>query len=173
MDRSRSPTAQPPPTSPRMSVRRCGRTLPRRNARRPLASMRCQFYFWMRGAIEFFIGDLSETSGARAIAENSKVQNSIKSSKTGQANEDYVFAADLGGTHLRAATIDREGRIIHRLKQRTPVAARPEDIVCALVSAARDCQTLGANAGDNIRALAIVVPGSVNVKEGIVVKAPN
>ena len=127
----------------------------------------------MRGAIEFFIGDLSETSGARAIAENSKVQNSIKSSKTGQAYEGHVFAADLGGTHLRAATIDRDGRIIHRLKQRTPVAARPEDIVCALVSAARDCQTLGANAGDNIRALAIVVPGSVNVKEGIVVKAPN
>src|SRR5207249_9926831 len=104
---------------------------------------------------------------------NSKVQNSIKSSKTGQGNEGHVFAADLGGTHLRAATIDRDGRIIHRLKQRTPVAARPEDIVCALVSAARDCQTLGANAGDNIRALAIVVPGSVNVKEGIVVKAPN
>jgi len=65
--------AQPSPTSLRMSVRRCRRMLPRRNARRALASMRCQLYFWMLGAIEFFIGDLSETSGARAIAGRNEV----------------------------------------------------------------------------------------------------
>src|SRR5712691_3792507 len=96
---------------------------------------------------------------------------SIKSSIREPTDAGLVFAADLGGTHLRAATIDRDGKIIHRLKQRTPAGERPEDIVCALVSAARECQKQSAR--DDIRSLSIVVPGSINVKAGMVVKAPN
>src|SRR5712692_5384645 len=101
------------------------------------------------------------------------MQNSIKSSTTEPAYEGHVFAADLGGTHLRAATIDRNGKIIYRLRQRTPTAERPEDIVGALVSAARECQAQSTGARDHILSLSIVVPGSVNVKAGMVVKAPN
>ena len=101
------------------------------------------------------------------------MQNSIKSSTTQQVDKGHVFAADLGGTHLRAATINRDGKIIHRLKQRTPAGESAEAIVRALVSAARECQTQSDDGRDNIRSLSIVVPGSVNVKEGTVVKAPN
>jgi glucokinase len=84
-----------------------------------------------------------------------------------------VFAADLGGTHLRAATVDEAGRIHARLKQNTPQAETPDEIVQALVSAARECDKQSGVVGNDLRAISVVVPGSVNVKAGLIVKAPN
>jgi len=85
---------------------------------------------------------------------------------------DFVFAADLGGTHLRAAIVDEAGRIYFRLKQPTPSADSADEIVRSLVQAVRECEKhiKGVN---NIRAISVAVPGTVNVEEGIVVKAPN
>jgi glucokinase len=83
-----------------------------------------------------------------------------------------IFAADLGGTHLRAATIDREGEIQFRSKQNTPQGTDPLAIVDAIVSAVRECRQQSASA-DQISAVSIVVPGTVNVENGAVVKAPN
>ena len=86
-----------------------------------------------------------------------------------------VFAADLGGTHLRAATVDQSGRVHFRVKQHTPKSA--EEIVQALVLAVRDSgrrHSESSDGGSNgIKAVSIVVPGTVNVGEGIIVKAPN
>lgn len=84
-------------------------------------------------------------------------------------SENYVFAADLGGTHLRAAIIDEAGAIHSRVKNQTPVTTS-EDIVHALVAAARECVR---SSGHSYRAVSVVVPGSVNVEEGSIVKAPN
>ena len=83
-----------------------------------------------------------------------------------------IFAADLGGTHLRAATVDQKGRIQFHFKQNTPQGSDPNAIVGAVVAAVRECekQTGGA---DEISAVSLVVPGTVNVEEGAVVKAPN
>ena len=86
---------------------------------------------------------------------------------------DVVFAADLGGTHLRAATVDADGRIHFRLKQKTPHTENPEDILSALVLAVDECRRLSEDAGDQIHAVSVVVPGSVNVEQGVAVKAPN
>jgi len=82
-----------------------------------------------------------------------------------------VFAADLGGTHLRAAAVDARGKIHFRHKQRTPQAKSPDEIVRALVSAARESAQY--DASKNISAVSVVVPGTVDVDAGIVVKAPN
>ena len=93
------------------------------------------------------------------------------------AGPGLVFAADLGGTHLRAATVDQNGKIHFRLKQNTPEAKSADAIVRALVTAVRECEKqkteAGRNAGDEIKAVSVVVPGTVNVEEGTVVKAPN
>jgi glucokinase len=86
-------------------------------------------------------------------------------------NTGLVFAADLGGTHLRAATVDRKGQIHFRLKQQTPQAKKADEIVRALVLAARECEKQNPNAP--IGAISVAVPGTVNVQEGVVVKAPN
>ena len=87
--------------------------------------------------------------------------------------KNLIFAADLGGTHLRAATVDECGKIHFRSKQNTPQGTDPNKIVSAVVSAVRECrQELGSAAGD-LKAVSLVVPGPVNVEEGTVVKAPN
>ena len=80
-----------------------------------------------------------------------------------------IFAADLGGTHLRAATVDECGKIHFRSKQSTPQGSDPNQIVRAVVNAVRE---IGA-AAKELTAVSLVVPGTVNVQEGIVVKAPN
>jgi glucokinase len=82
-----------------------------------------------------------------------------------------IFAADLGGTHLRAATVDRKGNIRFRFKQNTPQATDANAIVDAVVAAVRESQQQ--NGGEEISAVSLVVPGTVNVQEGAVVKAPN
>jgi len=88
------------------------------------------------------------------------------------ANAGCVFAADLGGTHLRAATISEDGRMHFRHKQDTPRARNAGEIVAALVQAARESERQE-SAGERIRAVSVVVPGTVDVSAGVVVKAPN
>lgn len=82
-----------------------------------------------------------------------------------------IFAADLGGTHLRAATVDQKGKIQFRFKQNTPQGSDPGAIVDAVVAAVNECKKQ--SDGDEISAVSLVVPGTVKVEEGTVVKAPN
>src|SRR5438093_2225621 len=86
-------------------------------------------------------------------------------------NKGLVFAADVGGTHVRAAAVDQDGKILLRAKQRTPQANDPHEIVQALVKAVREYEKLGI--GNEITAVSVVVPGTVDVEKGMVVKAPN
>src|ERR1044072_3476831 len=79
-----------------------------------------------------------------------------------------IFAADLGGTHLRAAIVDQNGRIHSRFKQNTPQVKDAGAIVDAIVSAVREFQKAA-----EISAVSLVVPGTVKVEEGGVVKASN
>ncbi|HXL81497.1 MAG TPA: ROK family protein [Pyrinomonadaceae bacterium] len=93
--------------------------------------------------------------------------------KSGTGKQEFVFAADLGGTHLRVATVDRSGTIYCRQMQSTPQAEKPNEIVHALIDAVRKCERESAALGGAISAVSIAVPGTVNVAEGVVVKAPN
>ena len=84
-----------------------------------------------------------------------------------------VLAADLGGTNLRAATINSCGRIHDRTKQHTPKAEKPDEIVRAIVAAAREGERSCRARGEKIRAVSVVVPGTVQAENGVVTKAPN
>jgi glucokinase len=86
---------------------------------------------------------------------------------------DLVIAADLGGTNLRAATVDRTGQIHERIKQHTPKAEKASEVVRAIVAAARECERRSLDSGTRIRAVSVVVPGTVQVENGVVTKAPN
>ena len=81
-----------------------------------------------------------------------------------------IFAADLGGTHLRAATVDQKGHIHSRFKQNTPQVKDANAIVDAIVDAVHEFQKQD---GVEISAVSLVVPGTVKVEEGAVVTAPN
>ncbi|MFN2516704.1 MAG: ROK family protein, partial [Pyrinomonadaceae bacterium] len=97
----------------------------------------------------------------------------VEKRKSGGPGCDLVFAADLGGTHLRGATVDRNGKIHCRLMQPTPQAEKPNEIVRALVDAAHQCERQATAQGAVISAVSVVVPGTVDVAEGVVIKAPN
>ena len=101
------------------------------------------------------------------------MSDSKSSSPAKRLNSGLVFAADLGGTHFRAATVDESGKIHFRLKQNTPQAEEAAEIVRAMVLAVRSCEEQSARTGDSISAISVVVPGTVNVEEGVIVKAPN
>ena len=90
-----------------------------------------------------------------------------------KSNNHLVCAVDLGGTNLRAANIDREGRIYGRIRTPTPETDKAEDIVSAIVAAVGKCETEAAVRSANIQAVSVVVPGSVHTETGVVVNAPN
>lgn len=92
---------------------------------------------------------------------------------TNETSGGLVIAADLGGTNLRAATVDAAGGIHERVKNPTPRAERADEIVRALVEAARECERLSGEQGRQIGALSVVVPGTVQIENGVVTKAPN
>jgi glucokinase len=85
------------------------------------------------------------------------------------ANQDQVFAVDLGGTYLRIALVDGSGKIHDQLKQRTPRGDSPDVIVDALAAAADKWSSNG----QRITAVSIMVPGTVDNQNAVVVQAPN
>ncbi len=88
-------------------------------------------------------------------------------------SSDLVFAADLGGTHLRVAAIEQTGKIHFRSKRQTPKAEKPEVIVQAIVDAVNECRSSDAMIGKTIAAVTIAVPGTVSFDERRVVTVPN
>jgi glucokinase len=90
-----------------------------------------------------------------------------------QDSKKLVCAVDLGGTNLRAANIDGDGRVHERVKIKTPATDKPEDIVSAIAAVVRECETQCSKRGAAIHAISVVVPGSVQPGTGVVVNAPN
>lgn len=84
---------------------------------------------------------------------------------------ELTIAADLGGTHLRAATVSRNGEICQRIKQKTPKSDKADDIVQALLTTAMDL--ISRHSANEIKSLSVVVPGTIQAEKGTVTKAPN
>lgn len=84
-----------------------------------------------------------------------------------------ICAIDLGGTNLRAANIDREGRIHEPIRKPTPRSAQADEIVSYVAETVRECEASCADRGTQLQAVSIVVPGTVHVETGAVVNAPN
>ncbi len=86
------------------------------------------------------------------------------------SDSSFVCAVDLGGTNLRAALVDRDGDIHHRVKRPTPHTDDPNEIISAIAATVAECATL---ANEAVETVSIVVPGSVGAETGLVVNAPN
>ncbi len=85
--------------------------------------------------------------------------------------KEIVLAADLGGTNLRVAAVDHQGTILYRTRRETPRGECVDEIVEAMVESANECRE---NCGDcQATAVSAAVPGTVNVRDGIIATAPN
>jgi len=94
--------------------------------------------------------------------------------KDGFPKHGLVFAADLGGTNLRAALVDEKGNIGYRVKHPTPNSiGEAGEIVSAIVAAARECESSIRREGVKIRAASVVVPGTVDLTGETILQAPN
>jgi glucokinase len=87
-------------------------------------------------------------------------------------NNEMVLACDLGGTNLRMAAVDANGKILHRLKAETPKAESAQEVLQAILEAAGKCRIAVKKMGE-IKALAAAVPAIINAEQGIILKAPN
>ncbi|MCA1625740.1 MAG: ROK family protein [Acidobacteria bacterium] len=85
--------------------------------------------------------------------------------------KEIVLAADLGGTNLRMAAIDCQGEILYRTRRETPRGECADEIVEAIVESANECRE---NCADfQIKVISAAVPGTVNIKDGVIITAPN
>ncbi len=84
-----------------------------------------------------------------------------------------VCAVDLGGTNLRAANVDRDGRIHERFKLPTPKTNNAQDVVEAIAAAVIRCEAQASIRDAYVYSLSIAVPGSIQVDTGVIVNAPN
>ena len=90
-------------------------------------------------------------------------------SKSEPAGRGFVFAVDLGGTHLRIGLVDDAGKIHKQRKLHTPKDDSPDAIVSALAGIADEWRD-----GDGpIVAASVMVPGAVNAEQSVVLQAPN
>src|SRR2546422_7949 len=92
---------------------------------------------------------------------------------TNKSNKKLVIPPDLWGGNPAAAAGGRAGEMSERTKHHTPKAEKPDEIVRAIVGAARECESRSVEQGARIRAVSVVVPGTVQVENGVVTKAPN
>ncbi len=86
--------------------------------------------------------------------------------------KEIILSADLGGTNLRMAAIDREGTILFRTKSETPHTEDAYEILSLIVNEAEKCRQMVQSEGI-VMGIGMVVPGTVNVKEGTILQAPN
>ena len=89
------------------------------------------------------------------------------------SQEPLVCAVDLGGTNLRAATIDPAGKFHERVRLLTPHTTDANEIVSAIASAVTECAGQAALRHEQVGSVCVVVPGSVHAETGLVVNAPN
>jgi glucokinase len=82
---------------------------------------------------------------------------------------EIVLAADLGGTNLRMAAVNRQGKLLYRTKRETPKADKADDIVLAMVESAKECEEKIGKA----KSIGLALPSGIDYKNGVVIKAPN
>ena len=84
---------------------------------------------------------------------------------------DYSIGVDLGGTNLRAAAIDRSGRILEKVSGETKLSAGRDavvtDIVASIVKLRAQCGT------EQLAGVGIGVAGFILMDKGIITDSPN
>ena len=85
-------------------------------------------------------------------------------------SNDIVLAVDLGGTNLRMAAVDRDGRILARVRDSSPKGGGPAELLVTFDKLAGECRAALA-AGQQVVGIGAGIPA--NVVNGPVRNLPN
>jgi glucokinase len=84
---------------------------------------------------------------------------------------EYSIGIDLGGTNLRAAAIDRSGKMLAKVAGNTHLSAGREAVVADMVAGVRQLRDqFGA---EGLAGVGVGVPGFIILEKGIITDSPN
>lgn len=84
---------------------------------------------------------------------------------------EYSIGVDLGGTNLRAAAIDSQGRMLEKIATTTDLDAGRDAVINDMV---QSIETLRARLGEhNLRGVGIGLPGFILIDKGLIVGSNN
>jgi len=84
---------------------------------------------------------------------------------------EYAIGVDLGGTNLRAAAIARNGSLLEKVSEATPVAAGRDAVIAGI---AESIETIRQRLGrESLAGVGVGIPGFILMERGIVAGAPN
>src|SRR5882672_10522554 len=84
---------------------------------------------------------------------------------------EYSIGIDLGGTNLRAASIDRSGKMIRKIAGSTDLSAGREAVVADMVAAINDLRS--ERGGDTLAGVGVGTPGFIILEKGVITGSPN
>lgn len=78
----------------------------------------------------------------------------------------YSIGVDLGGTNLRAAVVQEDGKLVEKISGSTPIGSSPEPAIEDMV---RSIKTLQERHGaEGMVGVGVGVPGFIRMKEGVI-----
>jgi glucokinase len=80
---------------------------------------------------------------------------------------------DVGGTSMMAVVANEKGTILGEAEAKTRLGGTPEDVIAQVVELIEDSAKKAGVKPRKLDGIGIGMPGAVNAKKGIVVKAPN
>jgi glucokinase len=85
--------------------------------------------------------------------------------------EKLIIGVDLGGTQIRAALADGEGRILHRTSCLTLAEEGLEPVIGRIKGAIYE--VMGSTDQGHVQGIGVVAPGPVDPRKGVIMDAPN
>ena len=84
---------------------------------------------------------------------------------------EYAIGVDLGGTNLRAAAIDRSGKMLDKISGTTNFSEGREAVLGDIVAAIRKLREK--HGPEGLAGMGVGVPGFIRMKEGFLTNSPN
>lgn len=85
----------------------------------------------------------------------------------------YIIGIDLGGTNVRAAVSDRNGKILGDARELSYAMSGFDVTVVQIIKSARGAMSSAGIAADDVAGIGMGVPGTIEPKKGLVLWAPN
>ena len=87
--------------------------------------------------------------------------------------KDYVISVDLGGTKILACLVSTDQKILGRVKEITEISKGNDHLINIIAGAINKLLSENSIKEDQVKAIGMGVPGTVNPETGILAYAPN